>query len=135
MSAYTTFADAVKSVLPDDWQLLEYETPVGAGQVDATTVELKVREVNRLPAAPIGKYQVDWVITVTTEYPDREVADPALFDDLFDFLTALDSLGKWMGWTTATKALNEDGRLAYDITVRMHTKPDPDQPVEDEGEG
>lgn len=132
MSAYTTFADAVESVLPAGWQLLKFETPLGPGAVDATTVELKVRDVNRLPAAPLGQYQVDWVVTVVTEYPDREVADPALFDNLMDFLAALDGLGPWMAWTTATKSLNEDGRLAYEITVRTHTTPvDPD----DEGEG
>ncbi len=120
MSAYQLLADAVEGVLPEGWRLVGYE-PI-ADVPDVTSVTLKIRTVTRLPAAPVGAYQVDWILTVTSPYPSRETADPALFDDLLDFLGALDDIGPWLGWVEATKTVGDDlERLAYDITVRTHT--------------
>lgn len=121
MSPYETVSAAIKAVLPDGWQFLAYEAP-NEGAPDTTSVTLKIRGVNRLPAAPIGSLLIDWVLTITTEYPDREVADPELFNDLLEFLAALDEIEPWLAWTTAEKALNEAGRLAYDITLQTQTK-------------
>jgi hypothetical protein len=78
-----------------------------------------------LPAAPVGHYRVDWVLTITTKYTSRQTADPALFDDLIDFLTALDEEPglSWLGWTEAEKTVGDDlERLAYDITIYTLTQ-------------
>jgi hypothetical protein len=123
MSAYETLATAIGAVLPAGWEFLEYEAPFETAP-DATRVTLKIATVSRLPAAPIGSYQIDWVLTITTEYPDREIAEPALYDNLIDFLLALDGIGPWLGWTEANKALNEAGRLSYDINLRTNSKKD-----------
>lgn len=124
MSAYTTLKDAIEEIIPSSWYLVDYEQPVGSKMPDATQVEMKLRTVSRLSAAPGGAYQVEWVITITTQYTSRETADPSLYDDLIDFLYALDTNDglSWLGWTEASKTVGDDlDRLAYDITVRTHT--------------
>lgn len=123
MSAYTTFRDTIRQMMPSGWRLVGYE-PV-QDLPDVTSVTIKVREVRRLPASPIAAYQVDWVVTITSPHPSRETADPNLFDDLIDFLLALDAAPdlKWLGWTEAVKTVGDDNeRLAYDITITTHTK-------------
>lgn len=123
MSAYEMLADAVEAVIPDTWKLVRFE-PL-ADMPDVTSVTIKIRSVSRMPGAPIGAYQVDWVLTVTSPHTSRESADPTLFDDLIDFLGELDGIGSWLGWTEAEKTVGDDlERLAYDITVRMITKKD-----------
>lgn len=120
MSAYQTLKDAVAGVLPAGWTLIDHE-PLG-DLPDVTSVTLKVRTIARLPAAPLGHYRVDWILTVTSSFTSRETADPALFDDLIDFVGALDTIGPWLGWAEATKTVGDDlERLAYDITITTHT--------------
>lgn len=124
MSAYTMLHDAIEGIIPSDWSLEDFEASEGAKLPDTTRVQMKVRTVRRLSAAPGGAYEVDWVLTVTSQYTSRETADPALYDDLIDFLYALDTTPglSWLGWTEATKTVGDDlDRLAYDITVRIHT--------------
>lgn len=123
MSVYQQLKTAIESILPVDWKLTDHEPTYDIP--DVTGVTMKVREVRRLPAAPVGAYDVDWVITITSAIPSRETADPQLFDDLIDFLTALDSEPdlQWLAWTEATKTVGDDlERLAYDITVRTITQ-------------
>lgn len=120
MSAYTQMVEAIKSVKPVPWRLTEYE-PVEDAIPDSTEITLKVSRVTKLPAAPFSHYQIDWIITLTTEYPSRQTADPQLFDDLITFLTSLLGVGDWLEWAEAEKVVGSDlQRLAYDITVRAH---------------
>lgn len=119
MSAYQTLKTVLENILPEGWGFKGYE-PIDETP-DAVTLTMKVRSVTRLPAAPLGGYQVTWVLTITTDLPSRESADPELFDDLIDFLSVLDtdpSLS-WLGWSNAEKvaAGEEFDRLAYDITL------------------
>src|SRR4051812_24107006 len=88
MSAYADMKAAIESVLPDGWKFTAYEPLEDIP--DVTGVTMKIRSVRRLPAAPNAKFQVDWVLTITSPYTSRESADPQLFDDLIEFLTALD---------------------------------------------
>jgi hypothetical protein len=123
MSIYQGLKTAIEGILPAGWALTPYE-PI-AEMPDATMVTMKVRTVSRLPAAPVGHYRVDWVLTITTKYTSRQTADPALFDDLIDFLTALDEEPglSWLGWTEAEKTVGDDlERLAYDITIYTLTQ-------------
>lgn len=123
MSVFQTVADAIESLLPEGWNFTPFE-PI-AELPDVTSLTLKIRTVSRLPAAPQGAYQVEWVLTVTSPYPSRERADKELADDLLDFLNALDTTPglSWMGWTSATKTVGDDEeRLAYDITLTTKTK-------------
>jgi hypothetical protein len=120
MSAYQMVKDAVASVLPEGWKFTAFE-PL-EDMPDVTGVTMKIRTVTRLPTAPLGAFQVDWILTVTSPNPSRETADPSLYDDLIDFLGALDKIGTWLGWVDATKTVGDDlARLAYDITVRTLT--------------
>jgi len=120
MSVFQTVADAISGVLPDGWKFTGFEP--SADLPDVTSVTLKVRSVRRLPAAPIGHLEVDWILTVTSPYPSRERADPQLFDDLLDFIAALDTIPGWFAWTEANKTVGDDlDRLAYDITIRTNT--------------
>lgn len=124
MSAYTQLKTAIEGILPATWKLDAFEKPEGSPLPDVTAVEMKIRTVTRLPANPLGSYQIDWVVTVTSPHTSRETADPQLFDDLIAFLFALDTTEglKWLGWTEATKTVGADlDRLAYDITIRTHT--------------
>lgn len=124
MSAYGTLKSAIEGIIPATWKLDDYEKSESAAPPDVTSVEMKIRTVTRLPAAPLGVYQIDWVLTITSPHTSRESADPTLFDDLIQFLVALDTTEglKWLGWTEATKTVGSDlDRLAYDITVRTHS--------------
>lgn len=123
MSAFQTVADAIEQLLPEGWNFTPFEPT--SELPDVTTATLKIRNVSRLPAAPLGAYQVEWILTVTSPYPSRERADKELADDLIDFLTNLDTEPSlsWIGWTSATKTVGDDlDRLAYDITLTTHTK-------------
>lgn len=123
MSAYQQMKAALEAILPEGWKLTPWEPLLDLP--DVVSVTMKVRSISRLPAAPIGAYQVDWVLTITAPTVSREGTDPVLFDQLIEFITAIENpandLG-WMGWTEATKTVGDDlERLAYDITVRTHT--------------
>lgn len=121
MSAYTQVKDAIEALVPTGWKFTGYE-PL-EDMPDVTGLTLKVREVRRLPQAPIGHVSVDWILTITTSYTSRETADPTLFDDLIDFIVALDAEPdlSWLAWTSATKTVGDDlERLAYDITLQTH---------------
>lgn len=124
MSIYAKVKDTIRELIPDEWELDAFEAPEGPISPDATTVELKLRTVQRLDVAVEGAYQVDWLLTITTQYPERDVADPDLFDRLIELLYALDTTPdlEWIAWNEATKAVNEDGRLAYDITLITYTQ-------------
>lgn len=123
MSAFQTVAAAIEALLPEGWKFTPYEPLTELP--DVTSATLKLRTVSRLPAAPQGSYQVEWVLTVTSPYPSRERADQQLADDLLDLLTNLDTEPglSWIGWTTATKTVGDDlERLAYDITLTTITQ-------------
>lgn len=132
MSAYGQMKTAIESIVPAGWKFTAFEPQFDVP--DVTGLTLKLRSVSRLGAAPAGVYQVDWILTITSGSPSRETADPQLFDDLLEFLTALDgepTLGG-LGWTEATKTVGDDEeRLAYDITIQTesHRTP-PDEPAE-----
>lgn len=130
MSAYTALKEALDALIPATWKLVPYE-PVGDDLPDVTSVTMKIREVRRLRAAPLGKYEVDWVITITTPYTSRATSDPTLFDELVDFLGALEAEG--IAWTSATKVATDEfeQRLAYDITVQTEMTPER-PPVDDD---
>jgi hypothetical protein len=119
MTMYRPVADAVAALVPADWDFIDYEA-VGTEaetNADTTKVTLKVRTIADLPQAPLGSDLVTWVVTVTTEYPDRERADPALFDQVARFRTALKTIGTGVLVGPADKTLSEDGLLAYDIDL------------------
>lgn len=124
MSAYQTLKDVLEDITPEGWAFKGFE-PLEE-KPDAVTLTMKVRSVTRLPAAPLGAYQVSWVLTITSDLTSRESADPTLFDDLIDFLAVLDSdpTLHWLGWSSAEKvaAGEEFDRLAYDITLITTTK-------------
>lgn len=125
MSAYEDMKTAIAAVLPDGWKFYDYE-PIEE-RPDVTSVSMKIRTVQRLAAAPMAKFQVDWVITITSPYTSRETADPQLFDDLMEFLIALDeSQGgiPGLGAVEATKVVADEfeQRLAYDITVQSEAE-------------
>lgn len=126
MSAYQQMKVAIAGLLPAGWKFIDYE-PMQDVFPDVTSVTMRVRSVRRLTAAPIGMFQVDWVLTVTSPYPSRETADPQLFDDLIEFLTALDEAhggipGLGATESTKTAADAEDQRLAYDIVVQSESE-------------
>jgi hypothetical protein len=116
---------ALETILPDGWGFTAFE-PL-QDLPDVTSLTMKVSEIRRHPAAPLSNYQVDWVLTITTSYTSRETADPQLFDDLINFLFALDNTRElsWLAWSEAKKVVGDDlERLAYDITIQMiHDKP------------
>lgn len=123
MSIYGDMKAAVQKHAPADWKFIDHE-PVVDPLPDATALTLRVRTVTRLPGAPMGGYQVTWVLTLTSGLTQRQSADPQLFDNLIDFLNALDADPDlpWLGWTAATKGNLEDeqSRLVYDIDL-IHT--------------
>lgn len=123
MSAYQQMKTALEGILPQGWKLTPWEPLLDLP--DVVSVTMKVRTISRLPAAPLGAYQVDWVLTITAPTTSREGTDPILFDQLIEFVGALDDTDNglsWMGWTEATKTVGDDlERLAYDITVRTRT--------------
>lgn len=125
MSVYSDLKTALEGIKPEGWKITAYE-PLSE-LPDVTSLTMKVRSVRRLPAAPDGAYQVEWVLTVTSSVPSRETADPTLFDELIDFLIALDTEPdlSWLGWTGAEKTVGDDlERLAYDITLITHSSKD-----------
>ncbi|MDR7113884.1 5-formaminoimidazole-4-carboxamide-1-beta-D-ribofuranosyl 5'-monophosphate synthetase [Microbacterium trichothecenolyticum] len=130
MSAYQQMKAAIEGLLPDGWKFTAYE-PLD-DLPDVTGVTMKVRSVQRLPAAPMAKFQVDWVLTVTSPYTSRESADPQLFDDLIEFLIALDEANggiPGLGAIESTKTVGDDfERLAYDITVQSEAERQTDEP-------
>lgn len=119
-TAFATLSTAIKPLLPTGWKLVGYEDTID--EPDTTTVVLKLRSVQRLPAAPRGAYLTEWVVTVISSHSDPEKADPGLFDGLINFLDDLDTADglDWLGWTTAQKVI-DSGRLAYDITIQTTT--------------
>lgn len=123
-SAYDQMKAAIEGILPEGWKFTDFE-PL-QDLPDVTGVTMKVRTIRKLPAAPIGMFQVDWVITITSPYTSRETADPQLFDDLILFLTALDEANggiPGLGATESTKTVGDDlERLAYDITVQTESE-------------
>ena len=124
MSAYQQMKEALEGLIPTGWKFTAFE-PL-EDLPDVTGLTMKVRTVQRHPAAPRSQYQVDWVLTITSSATSRKSADPQLFDDLITFLFALDTTPglTWLGWTEATKAVGDDyERLAYDITIQtIHQK-------------
>lgn len=129
MSAYQQMKQVLTDLLPEGWKLTDHEPILDLP--DVTSVTMKIRSVEPLPAAPLGCYAIDWVLTITTPLKSRKSADPTLFDELIQFLGAIDSddAPEWFTWTEATKAAGDDGeRLAYDITVRHHTNRETDAP-------
>ena len=131
MSAYAVMKAAIEGIMPDGWKFTAYE-PL-SDMPDVVGVTMKIRRVSRLGPAPAGLYQVDWILTITSPNTSRESADPQLFDDLLEFLTALDEaegLGG-LGWTSAEKTVGDDyERLAYDITIQTEsTRETPAEPV------
>lgn len=124
MSMFETVADAVWQLVPEGWGWTPYEEVEELP--DVTTLSLKIRNVTRLPGAPQGAYQVEWVLTITSPYPQRERADSELADDLLQFLHALDEPEgpSWLAWTSASKVTASDynDRLAYDITLTTITQ-------------
>lgn len=124
MSVYQTVRNAIEALLPDGWEFTGYE-PADADLPDVTGLTLKLRTVSRLGVAPIGAYQTEWILTVTSGETSRETADPKLADDLVDFLLTLDETPNlsWLSWTSATKVIGDDYvRLAYDITLTTTTQ-------------
>lgn len=123
MSIYGDMKTAIEGLKPAHWKFLDHEPSVDP-LPDATMLTLRVRTVSRLPAAPQGAYQVTWVLTITSGYTQRQQADPQLFDDLIDFLNALDEAPdlSWLAWTGAAKGNIDDerDRLVYDIDL-IHT--------------
>lgn len=129
MSAYQSMQEALETILPEGWKFTGYE-PLEE-LPDVTGVTMKIRSVTRLPAAPVGVYRVDWVLTITSPHTSRQSADPQLFDDLLMFLAALDGSPDipGLGWIEATKTVGDDyERLAYDITVQTESAPDEPAP-------
>jgi len=123
-SAYQQMRDVIAPIIPAGWKFTDFEPLEDIP--DVTGVTLKVRSVRKLPAAPVGMFQVDWVITITSPYTSRQTADPQLFDDLIEFLTALDEANggiPGLGATESTKVVGDDlVRLAYDITVQSESE-------------
>lgn len=125
MSAYSDLKTALEAVKPTGWSFTPWE-PL-QDMPDVTGLTMKIRSVSRLPAAPVGDYRIEWLLTITSPHPSRETADPQLFDDLLTFLAALDGAEglTWLAWTEATKTVGDDlERLAYDITLITHTARD-----------
>lgn len=124
MKAYDLIVETLSGILPDGWKFTDYE-PANEELPEVTLLTLKIRSMNRLPAAPLGAMQIDWVLTITSGITSRESADPALAEDVYDFLVLLDSTPglSWLSWTNATKVTASDtyDRLAYDITLTMTT--------------
>lgn len=128
MSAYEQLKTTLEGIIPSSWKFVSYEPTELAPESfpdSVTGLTMKVRTVRRLPAAPIGAYEVEWILTVTAGTTSRPTADPTLFDDLIGFLADLDgdpSLS-WLTWTQAEKAVGDDfDRLTYDITLTIHTQ-------------
>lgn len=119
MTMYRPVADAVAALVPAEWQFIDYEAVGTEAEInaDTTQVTLKVRSIDDLPAAPLGSDVVTWVITITSEFPDRARADPDLFDQVARFRTALKTLGTGVNVSAANKTLSPDGLLAYDIDI------------------
>lgn len=131
MSAYDQLKTALESIIPSTWKFIPFEAL--DDRADVVAVTMKVSKIRQLPAAPVGSLQVDWVLTLTSQYTSRETADPQLFDDLIEFVIDLDThpdLG-FLAWTEATKTVAGEAldRLAYDITVQTHANKTPDVPA------
>lgn len=125
MSAYQQMKDAIAPLIPATWKFDPFE-PIQE-LPDVTYVTMKIRTVRRLAAAPLAKFQVDWVLTITSPYTSRETADPQLFEDLMELLFKLDEAHggiPGLGMEEATKVVSDEfeQRLAYDITVQSEAE-------------
>lgn len=120
MDPQQEMADVIRGVIPSGWALLDYEAS-GDRLPDKQTVTLKIRSVRRIPEAPASGWQIDWILTLMTQYTSRQTADPQLSRDLLEFLLALAGADIRLKVIGADKTVGEDDdRLAYDITVQMN---------------
>jgi hypothetical protein len=105
---------ALKPLVPKNWVIKD-----GMGTMDEvgkTIVKIKQLTIERLPAAPLGKHLIGFVITISAPNANTQAAEDKLDDQVDDLIHALDGLR--YEWKTATKVIDEN-RLAYDITMNM----------------
>lgn len=112
-------AGVLKPLLPKGYLFKDHETTLGqlAGR---GVVILKQGSIRSLPATPMARLQVDWIITVavpSTDERQREIDNDHAVLELLAILEDRDDLV----WTEATKVLVDD-YLGYDITVQTHIK-------------
>lgn len=84
-------------------------------------VMISLRELDRLPEAPIGCHQARFVVTVITPLKTPQRAEDDLDTLVADLVTGIDSIDS-LRWESATKVVYNDSHLAYDVTVYAVTE-------------
>lgn len=119
----TSPRDAVKNIIaphvPKAWKIVTSERSVDLTK--SITVQIKQRQLIRTPAAPNGAHDIDFVLTITSPHEDVARAEDQLDGAVNVLVFALDDAG--IKWDEAKKVENE-ARLAYDITLTLTTQKD-----------
>lgn len=108
-------AAALKPILPKAWAVID--TARSVDKLPKTTVQLFQRSITRLPAAPIGKHYVGFVVEISAPEQGVERAEDRLDEEIDDLIHAIDTLG--IGWTEATKFASKAQRIGYQITLNV----------------
>lgn len=111
--------DVLQPLLPAHWQVVADERQ--RDDVDATSVLLSQRTIERHPQAGTGVHLVGFTVTVTVPGTQLDTAEDRLDDDLDQFLWTLDEAG--IVWEQATKAIYGDKapRLGYQLGLQVST--------------
>jgi hypothetical protein len=109
-------AAALQPILPKGWALIDSSRSVD--RVEKVRVQLFQRSITRLPAAPIGKHYVGFIVEISVGEQGMERAEDTLDDQISDLIHAMDGLG--IGWTNCEKfASPKTKRLGYQITLNL----------------
>jgi len=87
---------------------------------DRPFVQLTLMEIVKLPAAPLGRHEANFTVTVVTPLTTPNKAEDDLDAAVGDLVNAIDAI-EWLDWETAKKVLYGDRHLAYDVTVKAVT--------------
>jgi hypothetical protein len=113
-----TLVEALRPLLPKSWRLIPYATNL---DVVGTTpvVMLRLNDIEKLAQSPLSHRVATFSLLIIEPKTEPGRADDAIDDKLIDLLSALDTLGDGLTWSTATSILWADTNPAYRIELRL----------------
>jgi hypothetical protein len=107
--------DELRPLLPDDWDIKEGETTPST--LAKPTMYIDFSGIAPLPAAPLGRVQVNFTLTIADHHTDLTKAEDSVDEQVFDLILGLDSHPTII-WTDAKKIrVQGNDALAWQIDI------------------
>jgi hypothetical protein len=112
--------NAIKPLLPNRW--LIKPTSAKTDNVAAPVVQFQQTRIEKLAAAPRGKFAVEFMMTVKSGKEQTQAAENELDTLIIELLYALTKAG--IVWRDCDKRVfDNQTRLGYELTVTITTDP------------